>query len=712
MTIVREYGPFKGIHKSTTNLISKQGYVLDAQNVVVNQDNGDIEKRPGVRQLEVLASSFGITRHINTPANEGENLFLAGLKCRYKDTVASASVQCNDFLGANNFPAMDENDSFSSFLYNGNLYFNYGARIYKWDGKNVQAASIRRLTATQYGGAIKYLARMYTCDRNLGVASITEKEFISTDATYGNIIGPWGFDTDIPPWANRYAQCVTTAPSNAAELVFNVQAGGVNTLQVGDTVFLGIAFPSSTSPVTYQGRREYRAFEVTFSSPTQIKLSNPSSFYAYVCDSYTGSTDGYFRPNGTVSAWVAQLFVWDTGTNTYKEAMTSVDPNTWDTGNCEIPMAPDASYTPRFIKGVTTNGRTYEFPEFPRKVLPMCKHISQVNGLMFMSCPRVFEGLTTDDRDYDWQSIAWSSENPEDPIETWGGMSAIIGTEDEGRVYCTIPNNGGLVIFKERAIYVTPAPSDGLIEPQKVIGSSVGCKHPESIQECNGILFFYVEGKGVYLFRAGMAQAQEATSGFRGIFKTLTGRATSTHDIKNSRYILNVNGTIFVYDYLLDSWWIWSGFNANAGLEYFEQKVLGVTSDKRLFAVDNVLKDNLGADVAIPGFVLTSWFGAFDNEVDKKLKAFRLWALNGSGKLLVEVFKNFKSTKSYEFDLVNSDGAIDVADFCRAESGHRKFKAIAFKISNATINEDMKITGWALDYEPTAMESKNFEGAR
>jgi hypothetical protein len=168
-----------------------------------------------------------------------------------------------------------------------------------------------------------------------------------------------------------------------------------------------------------------------------------------------------------------------------------------------------------------------------------------------------------------------------------------------------------------------------------------------------------------------------------------------------------------VYDYLVDSWWIWSGFNANEGLEYFTQKIVGVDSSHRLYDLeDTVLHDDFGTPVAIPAYILTNWFFGFDPETDKKLRALRMWCLNGSAALDVELWKNFRNVADSTFQITNTSGTIDVGDFTRSESGKRKFKAVAFKISNSTIDKDMKITGWALDYEPTGLEPKNSEGAR
>ena len=711
MTIFREYGPFKGVHNSSSNLLAKNGYLLDSYNLIGNQDNGDLQKRPGVSQKETISECYGVSRFITSQINDAEKLFIVGSHCRTKNDIAASSSLVPDVCGPDGiFPVRDSKDFFSSTMYNGNLYFNYGDSIYKWDGLNAQVAGMKGLRFNQTGDNAPedYLMRVYGCDNNQKVSAILEQEVLQLgnnsvgdiwnvglpNAISSQFNGPDLFNRSMHTVSGSFDMTTATDP-----FTLSWAAPGSNTLVAGDVVFL----PYKPEGYDYRsGPRYFDTFKVlsvdnvgrtvTFSNPSARKVS-------LVNHPWTASGKNAI----IVSPFVIEFYKKSSGVYTLvkdtslRGAQYCIDYS----GIYDIPT---------LMNGFLT--RVYEYPEFRRRILPRCKHLSSLNGLFFMSCPKVVEGLSTDDTDFDYQSIAWSSENPEDPPETWGGMSAIIGTEDEGRVYATIPNNGNLVIFKERAIHIATPPMDGLLEVNKIIGSSVGCKHPESIQECNGVLFFYVEGKGVYMYRAGMSAAQEATSGFRGLFKSLTGVATSSHDIFNSRYVLNVNGTIFVYDYLQDSWWIWGGFNGNKGLEYFNQKIVGVTSANKLFAMDGVLKDNLGSDVAISSYFLSNWYAGFDLETDKKLKAFRIWALNGSHALTVEVFKNFRYTADQTFTIQDSQGVIDVGDFSRSESGKRKFKAIAFKVSNATISKDMKITGWAIDYEPTGIEPKNSEGAR
>lgn len=706
MTIVREYGPFKGIHNATNNLTAKQNYVLDSKNCVVNQDNGDIEKRPAMVAQNSLADCYGITRFITSQIDDGDKLFIAGSECKTLTAPNVAPVACADFLGAGSFPARSSNDFFSSFMYGGNLYFNYGGRIYKYDGKNVQPAGIGGLLIENSGvnSPQNFIFRVFACDDNMNVASIFEKEVLQLgfSASSWKVSLLWDSVSGVGIH-NRFmvmntASLVSILPAATFQLDYTQ-----NTLIVGDKVFISVVPTNQDAFGIRAGKRLYDVFEVSAVDTINKKVTflNPRLHTI----GYFGQTDDSL--NWLISPFMIEIYQYKSATGVYQLVQDS------SLRGAQYCIVPTNTYSVGFnamLTGFLTD--VYEYPEFRRKILPLCKHISQVNGLMFMCCPKVTEGLTSDDTDYQWQTLAWSSENPTDPIETWGGMSAIIGTEDEGRLYACVPNNGALVLFKQRALYISAVPSDGLIEVQKVVGSSVGCSHPESIQECNGILFFYVEGKGIYMFRAGMAQAQEASGNFRGIFKTLTGVATSTHDIKKSRYLLNVGTMTFVYDYLLDSWWIWDGFNANKGYDYFQDQVVGVSSTLKQFVETSGLADNFGAPTAIDAYVLTNWFAGFDPETDKKLKALRLWSLNGSDGLVVDVYKNFRNTTEYTMSMTNATGVIDIGDFARAESGKRKFKAIAFKISNAIIGQNMKITGWAIDYEPTGIEPKNSEGAR
>jgi hypothetical protein len=726
MTIFREYGPFKGVHNSTSNLAQKQGYILDSENMLVNQDNGDMQKRPGAIEKDVLTECIGITKHIVERSNGDENLYIVGTKNKLKDTIASMPISAGDYLGAGLFPAKAVGDSFSSFLYNGNLYYNYGGKVFKWDNKYSQVVSKRKLLGTS-GSPLtdhRLLIQVYGCDVNQDVAFIYEKEFITHlgDVLYPFVFG-FGLDVDnanasLTGLNNHFAE-INSGPidtfSNAVELTFGIRPTGFNNLVVGDPIYLRV-YTGDENFLAYETRADYRKFIVTFSDATTVKVGNPLLFKACAI---TAPGLGYCF----LTSYVAQVFRWDSTLGIFMEAVSLLVGSATTVMEFAYPMVASYAYNFRITAALTSNTTSlpYESPVYPRKNLPQCKHISQSNGLMFLSCPKVSNGDANDDTDFDYQTLAWSSENPEDSIETWGGLSAIIGTEDEGRIYACVPNNGNIVIFKERVLYFSETPIDGIIQPIKVTGSSIGCKDPQSIQECNGLLVFYVRGKGIYAYRSGMAQAQELSMGFRGTFKTLSGQVNSSHDILNSKYILSIGTTTFVYDYLIDSWWIWKGFNADCGLEYFQEKIVGVNALFHLFDLEQgILHDTVKANtfpytssnVAISAYIVPNWFSGFDTEMDKKLKALRVWSLNGSSAMTVDAYKNFRYVSDYNFTIKNDIDTIDIADFARSESGKRKFKAITFKISNAIIDQDMKITGWALDYEPTGVESKNFEGAR
>ncbi len=741
MTIFREYGPFKGIHNSTSNLAQKQGYVLRSENMIVDHDTGDLKKRPGAFQTNALTESFGVARFIRDKDTGEDDVYIVGTKNRRKTNLMNPTIDCSDFLWAATFPAKGVNDSFSSFLHSGNLYYNYGDFIYKWDGKRAGRAGKKLLVfddlrisdAPTPNRNFKFLIQ--TCDANNDVAELSEATLENSNAfdgshqtVYYGILNKDDVSNCMYHYNSPYFVAdQTKAPFDGNSvyhktdgLDFIVPASSLGSIAIGDFVLILSRQIKPQNNFSISSDLLWRGFEVKNVvnggvGNRTVEFKNPYGLEVFIF----GSNANFYGRSSLISNVVVYPYLKVASSSVYNRIDFSDRQFliTWS-GHCIYPQAlidTAAGVLPDYgTLSTQPTGLLYEPPEYERSSLPRGKHISLINGLMIISSPKVFSFPTlTVPEEFDYQAIAWSSENPEDPIETWGGMSAIIGTEDEGKVNCTFNNNGGLVIFKDKAIYVSDAPANGVIEPQKVIGASVGCKHPESIQECDGVLLFYCEGKGFYMFRAGMAQAKEASGGFRGMFKSIFGKVKSIHDIKGSRYICSIGTTTFVYDYILDSWWIWKGFNFDNGVTYYHNAVMAVGSDLKMFILDeNVLYDTFATETAISSFVLSQWFMGFDPETDKKLKALRIWCLNGSGAAHVDVYKNFREITDYSFDIKNQDGLIDIGDFTRAESGKRKFKAIAFKISNATIYENLKITGWAIDYEPTGIESKNFEGAR
>lgn len=715
----REYGPFKGVSSSGNSLIQEPNFVEDARNVIVDQDKGNLKKRDGVLLSETVTDQpFGVVARYKESQLGTQDLFIANKRGLTKaDLVTNATEALRPFTA--DLPALQSGDFFSHVIYQNVLYYNYGDFIYKYDGKYHSRAGMKTLSILPNTSPVladsNYKFLVQIADQENEFACLAEIEVNGYDLSSG--APKYGFqkgeDAVGSPTDNWYKnKFMIVDQTGALSTIYDVSGGEFNVpflshnLAVGDKIFIPALLSDATAspltsvltPVLFEVKT-INASTITFKNPNALwvffhlsifaKLSNVV-IYPYAkapSSSVYNAVVGSFTISGVIFAEY-DFFL----------------------GQLEQLQGTLQAF-PNIGSGT---GAEWEFPLFLRKVLPRCKHISILDGLLFMTCPKVWSQETgAPDEDFDYQTVAWSSENPEDPIETWGNSSVIVGDPSEGRCYATVPNNGALVVFKEKAVYSMEYPVQGITTVQKAASSTVGCKHPESIKEINSTLLFYVEKKGIYAYRSGAAGADELTGAFRGFFKNLTGNAKAVVDEANSRYILFISTYAVVFDALTGSWWIWTCPNVDGGLTYFSNRVVGCNSSKQIFSfVSGQLKDSMGSDAAISAYVISSWFNGGSNEDDKKLRAIRVWALEGTDPIIVSAYKNFRSTVVYTDTIQNESGDVDIAGFLRFESGIRKFKSVAIKLENSTLNEDLKISGWVFDYDELGFESKNFTDAK
>lgn len=720
----REYGPFKGVSSSGNSLIQESNFVEDARNVIVDQDKGDLKKRDGVLLSETLTDQpFGIVSRYKESQLGTQDLFIANKRGLTKaDLVTNATEALRPFTA--DLPALQSGDFFSHAIYQNVLYYNYGDFIYKYDGKYHSRAGMKALSVLPKSfydppgpppladNNYKFLVQI--ADNENEFACLAEMELNGYDlqsnfALYGFQKGT-DDDTDIN---NQWYLSGSIEPDEDFDRYdtsgddFTVEINNLNSthLTVGSKVFIPAVLSDSNvesitkrlTPVLF----EIKSINITV-IPYSITFKNPNKLWVFWV--------------GDLGNTVIYPYVKIPSSSVYQSAIFSATIGGYALEwNFKIQYLSQVNATVSEISvPYASLGSEWEFPLFPRKALPRCKHISILDGLLFMTCPKVWSQETgAPDEDFDYQTVAWSSENSEDPIETWGNASVIVGDPSEGRCYATVPNNGALVVFKEKAIYPMEYPVQGITTVQKAASSTVGCKHPESIKEINSTLLFYVEKKGVYAYRSGAAGADELTGAFRGFFKNLTGNAKAIVDEANSRYILFISTYAVVFDALTGSWWIWTTPNTDGGLTYFSNRVVGCNSSKQIYSfVSGQLKDSMGSDAAISAYVLSSWFNGGSNEDDKKLRAIRVWALEGTDPIIVSAYKNFRSTVVFTDTIKNESNEVDVAGFLRFESGIRKFKSVAIKLENNTLNEDLKISGWVFDYDELGFEPKNFTDAK
>lgn len=728
----REYGPFKGISNSRNNLIQDSNVVEDARNVIFDKYTGAFKKREGQTLSETLSKSpYGIAPRVTDMQMGTEELFIVDEDGLVKaDLSTNAAAVLKPFT--NVLPTNDSGDYFSYFIDNGVLYFCYGDFIYKYDGVYLQRAGMKFLTANKGSMPVvsdkdyKFLVQI--ADQENEFACLMEIDIEDVNLNYWPQSATYGFQTgDDAPLAvtgswykNKYLVSDQTAGT-----LYDISGGEFSitvlshNLIAGDKIFIPSITPSSYAAVNAR-KTTPRLFEVKETTVGSVTFKNPLGLYVSWGTDFS-HTDG---SGNAVSAIFSNVVFYPY----VKVPGDSVFRSLYAQSNYGIYF-----FTFNFFCGILDNigvatpqtfpfmpvdtTSEWEFPEFFRKALPRGKHISSLNGLTFITCPKIWSdevGIPPDD--FEYQTVAWSSENPEDPLETWGGQSTIIGEPSKGRCYATIPNNGALVVFKERSIHTMEFPIKGLTTVTEAVGSVVGCSHPESIKEINGLLFFYVEGKGIYSFRAGGASAVEMTGEFRKFFSTLTGKAKAVVDFKNSRYLCYIDSFAIVFDVLTGSWWIWTAPQVDGGLCYFSNEVVGCDDSDNIFYYDPAqLNDDFGTPEAIEAYIKSSWFAAGNNEEDKKLRALRVWALEGTDPIIATLYANFRdgvSDSVYSETIQNDSNTVDIAGFLRMESGKRKFKSICVKLENNTVDEDLKISGWVFDYVPLGEESKNFTDAR
>lgn len=390
-----------------------------------------------------------------------------------------------------------------------------------------------------------------------------------------------------------------------------------------------------------------------------------------------------------------------------------------------------SNFIVRGVLAVADSGADYIFPTIERRHPPRAKYIEFWQDVMFLGgvtrLDYIRTGANEDFNPVEQPNTLFYSSTTEgvlDSVEVFpeGENQIAVGDDSEGPITGIRVNNGALVIFKKKAIYVL---SGNIIlnqvRLQRVIANDVGCVSHSTIKEVNGWLYF-LDDRGVFRYRAGYEAPEQISDVIFPEFQDTTldwQYASATHDTKNQKYVMYVpnttattNGTVFVHDYYRDAWWKWGDVNFTGGIEFFEDEINALGADYSHFKETDTRQDDVdGASNAnINWLIQFPWESLGEPAVSKRFTEVKAYSLNATDEFSIafETYKNWdESDPTTENELTfSSDAKLAEKKFT---AGFNNMKSLSIKMTHEVAG-NVKITGYEIEYEGQIYESKKFEG--
>ena len=687
----------------------------DAENVI-QTTKGSIIKRKGLENVD----DAGVDKGAMVYHSEEDEILIAGqnLKKMVSDTISTVSADLFEFATAN--------QPIDTVEYNGVMYFTkFNSWMKKYDGNVGYTAGMFPFsvdTNVSAGGSIPtanpYIwIQIYSeiIDRK---GNVSQSDLADNGGLTIVSGGNQTVDIDVISSSNHnffkksngweYNYCTTNFNNIAVDLsesyddvTLSIQNGPTNNIQVGDYVYVRTllsGFPNllayevqgvtSTTLTVRVYREDHLPESVIINTVNGTYISNMKS----VIHAGAGGASDQL-------ADISFYFQGEIGIRGYEGG--------------DLFSTPLASFSLTSLNTDSANAFTSSL-DFNGNVLPpVCQYCEVHDGVMYLANGSFSHGVASDetstDRVIDANSAITlynASLSSNNQIETFkdGEDSTIIGDLGEGQITALKSHNGYLLIFKKRSLYYQSGP---LLSRRidKVHGSQVGCVSHRSIQEIQGMIFF-LSARGVYAVRGGQIPTEISVpiaDKFLNDDLNLI-YATSAHDFLNRQYILHIpsktttaNDMTFVFDYYRQGWLVWKGINALGGaLEYRDDIYFSDTSGP-IYRFQDARNDD-GAPIS--AFIEGHWEDLGEPSIPKKFVNLKVFNIDGSAHTsTIKSYIDFIDANEDTNRTITLESQVTPFDKIKLEAGKNKAHTMKFRIENNTLDEEMEITGYEIEYE-------------
>lgn len=417
-------------------------------------------------------------------------------------------------------------------------------------------------------------------------------------------------------------------------------------------------------------------FSFTITSGGNINIDSRSRLYVFKS---LNESFGYQSGSSAVAGTITQ-FILDNSADNIAASVTTADPDTV------------------FEDIYDEEGQKIRPPKC-RYITPYGDQLVYGNIVGIWDQENNFEQFNNND------IILYSDFGIGDNGETNSANIQIIGESFDGEVTGLRRCNDMLVVSKNNSMFSL----DGLLAPdgyalRKIPTNYIGCESHNSILEVEGGLMFH-GNDGIY-FTDGVG-CRKVTEDLDPLFVTmLTTRSISTVNRLDDKFLFYMTdgstNYCLAFDYHFKTWFIWDSLDMSRGLYqkndgtvvFAKEKIVTGTPFGRTYKFNSSYSDDGSAIVA---YWSSNWEDLKEPSVDKKFKSLRLWNLNSTSTVYSLVTqKNWTNT-----DLETVTCTLAANSTLQKFHDQKNIMSLRYIFKNSTLNQNMLITGYEMDYEAT-----------
>lgn len=690
-----------GVDLKSNDLIRDPMRASNLRNVIRNQ-KGDIDKAPGHESVETVVGEFEKEIYYKS-GNQSVIVMSDGtLKKLYNGARQDCSIAT---LYAN--AGLTVKNRIISAEYLSNIYFTTSdgnSDVLKYDGGNMYRAGLPAPASVFAGTASTisspgtgYFYRFFYSHKDLN-GNITFGPYKQLTSTVNNAtITVSSFKTANPygKFFNKYLT-IPNALQNIGPLATTLNYTATNYV-VGDKFLLD---PDGMPEITISSASGKTFVALTITSIAAGVITFSATDFGDVQSSISPTGADFNIDNRTK----LHIYRSDNESFGYKNVSNSVF-NTYLSS--EIINNSQDNFTSTAHASADPSGFFEDvYNEDGQKLMPpKCKFITEYGDqLIYANIVGVYDQVNFFTQYNNDDLIIPSDIGNADNGENNSANIQKIGNSYDGSITGIKRCNDLLIVTKDNSIHAL----DGVIQPgayslRRIPTNYIGCLSHNSIIEVEGGILLN-GNDGIYFVDG--SSCRPLSENIDPFFNTiLAERTIASVNSGNKRHIFYMTDGVthynVIFDYYAKEWFIWEGIDMSKGLYQANDKSLHFAKSTKLYK----LNTSYSADgTAITGYYATNWEDLREPSVVKKFKSVRFFNLSAVDTTFTVRFqKNWKDT-----DITANTITVTVPAYSSVQKMFDQLSIHALRMifQNSTLNQNMVITGYELEYEPIQKSDK------
>jgi hypothetical protein len=670
MTVSRTY-EFKGLNLRQNDINRDPRYASDIENVNFDS-NKQIRKRFGYDE----DVDFGLNIYDTIKYRRGNELFgVSATALRRKNGSSFDTINFGGTLPSTGWSGYIDYMEHNGIIYIADTQGN--EELFKYDGYNTYRAGVPSPNAStaSAAGAKFYRVALGFMDAQGNIHWGDYDQF--DNMAVGSI---FTFDTfDGTEFYSKTGVSSGVVAITSGARTFNVLAG--HTFVVGDVIY-------TTNTVSGDAiKLIVESFTATTITITATSIGTETVSY--------GAGEPLQRRH------LVRLFVSDYATYGYELDIETIFDSSSPTDSVTstgavVPSVPmNDIYDTTIVRGLP----------------PKCKYVKMYGASMVLG-HRTEERSGSDSSELSKSTIYWSQPNTSigTSVENFAPFdNDVIGQTSEGEISGLFESSDSLMVFKDSQVhYLNGILLGRQYRKRNMLATRIGCVSHKSIVEFSGGCLFMSE-RGIF-YAANGSEPREISDIIEPLFTADTtgldlSKTYSDLSVKNERVFFYIPATlpaddiVVVYDYYYKEWLKYKNIKANAGLVIFNDLMYHIDTQK-LYAENSSFKDGTSN---VSALYATGWDNGNAPTLRKKFVRAVLASIGAiTSTIGIRTQINWDDTVDDTEEELDFSSEIQVDDVSLNTGKNYSMRTI-FENSS---NEDMLITGFELEYEPTQHKAK------